>query len=193
MVLLLPARKLIDDTIITTQENAKANLRLYTEERTNKKQKRKHALEVNMMVCAGIMFLMFLGYTSLGAKITTVGHEINELKQQIAEVENTNDRLMLEVEELSSPEALAAFAEKEMGMVQTTEANVIYQEFSDSVKSDLQIAQSDSLNTVVAAQGSASVEVVDDSASHPILDTLHSLIQNFTKEKEDKIGVAQQE
>ena len=190
---MLPARKLIDDTIITTQENAKANLRLYTEERTNKKQKRKHALEVNMMVCAGIMFLMFLGYTSLGAKITTVGHEINELKQQIAEVENTNDRLMLEVEELSSPEALAAFAEKEMGMVQTTEANVIYQEFSDSVKSDLQIAQSDSLNTVVAAQGSASVEVVDDSASHPILDTLHSLIQNFTKEKEDKIGVAQQE
>ena len=102
-------------------------------------------------------------------------------------------RQMLEVEELSSPEALAAFAEKEMGMVQTTEANVIYQEFSDSVKSDLQIAQSDSLNTVVAAQGSASVEVVDDSASHPILDTLHSLIQNFTKEKEDKIGVAQQE
>ena len=60
-----------------------------------------------MMVCAGIMFLMFLGYTSLGAKITTVGHEINELKQQIAEVENTNDRLMLEVEELSSPEAVS--------------------------------------------------------------------------------------
>lgn len=193
VVFLLPARKLIDETIVTTQENAKANLRLYTEERTSKKQKKKHALEVNIMVCAGIMFLMFLGYTSLSAKVTTVGHEINELKQQIAEVDNTNDRLMLEVEELSSPEAIAAFAEKEMGMVQTTEANVIYQEFSDSIKSDLQIAQSDSLSTVTAAQGSASIEVVEDSDAHPFLDTLHSFIQNFTKEKENNIGVAQKE
>ncbi len=60
---------------------------------------------------------MALLYTATEARITAYGYEINQLKQSIDRSFNANARYQLEIEELSSPERLSAYAEENLDMV----------------------------------------------------------------------------
>jgi cell division protein FtsL len=125
---MLPERQYIDEISLYPEEQPKVHLEVYTNDK--KKTKHRHLRKLSpkqkLIVCLIVIFSMSLFYVALEAKITQVGYSVNQLQSDIAEAQKENDRLMLEVEELSSPERIAQYAGVNDGMKVVDESSILY-------------------------------------------------------------------
>lgn len=143
---MLPQRQYYDETSLYREEEQELHLKVYTNNKNKKRTKRRHLRKLSprqKLVCLFVViFAMCLVYVSLEAKITQIGYSVNQLKADIAEAQEVNDRLMLEVEELSSPQRIAQYAGAEDGMVAVDENNILY--------ADIKIADTKAASDIAA-------------------------------------------
>lgn len=125
---MLPERQFVDEASWYSREQERVHLEVYTNNRhkTKKRHLRKLSQKQKLVVCLALVFSLSLVYVSLEAKITQVGYSINQLQADITEAQEANDRLMVEVEQLTAPERIAQYAAENDGMVVAEANNIIY-------------------------------------------------------------------
>jgi len=139
-------------------------LKVYT---NNKKQTAKQAgkkySHKGLVAMAAVLMICFgLLYASLSAYATTVAYEIQSLESDISAAQTANNRLALEVEQLSAPARVVKFAESAGGMVMAGGENVLYVGANEFGSRDYQVAAAMNTNTQL---GSGSVEVVSGESA----------------------------
>ncbi|MGI5825390.1 MAG: septum formation initiator family protein [Bacillota bacterium] len=125
---MLPERQYIDEAGLYPEEQPKVHLEVYTnnKKKTKHRHLRKLSPKQKSVVCLLVIFSMCLFYVALEARITQVGYSVNQLQADIADAQEANDRLMVEVEQLASPERIAQYAGSKDGMVAVDESNILY-------------------------------------------------------------------
>ncbi len=142
---------------------------------SGKKRKRKMHYQAKTVLAVLCIFTMALLYTATEARITAYGYEINQLKQSIDAASNANARYQLEIEELSSPERLSAYAEENLDMVKPDDSSILYVD-SQGITAAEAVSVFDS--EVPSAQA-ASVEVIEGDTMHPVLATLNRMFNDY--------------
>lgn len=147
---MLPERQFVDEASWYSQEQARerVHLEVYTNNRnkTKKRHLRKLSQKQKLVLGLALVFSLSLVYVSLEAKITQVGYSVNQLQADIAEAQEANDRLMVEVEQLTSPERIAQYASENDGMVVADAQNIIY--------ADIQVGEQSKEDSKEAESGS---------------------------------------
>lgn len=134
-------------------------------------------MELLLSIC--VCFGLIMGYMVLNTQVTTVGYEIN--KQMVAndELHNENTRLLLQIEQATSPDKVATFAAEHFNMVAATEDSVIYYD-----KGDVSDSGARTVRTGMAIDsqsiGYGSVEVVESGESEGWLGMLASLWEQIS-------------
>ena len=102
--------------------------------------------EKAMVFCViGAILLMAFGFSMLEARIGIAGHRISETREAIAQAENINQRVELEIADLSSLSRIEEYAFTKLGMT--------YPQFNDIAYLNYQLPQ-----TVQVAQFAALAE-----------------------------------
>ena len=110
----MQARQFIDNTRYEHYTSSQANFEALNSQREAAKQKKERGVKVAATLALVAIFVMALAYTSIGAKITACGYEVNTLKMDIASAEYENARLLLDVESLSSAHRIQQYAKEEL-------------------------------------------------------------------------------
>ncbi|MDD2569251.1 MAG: hypothetical protein PHN47_00345 [Clostridia bacterium] len=181
---MLAARQFLNESSNVVQKQAKAKLELLNQERVCQKKERNKRVKFRITFTVVAILLVALTYTAMEAKITMYGYEINTTKLAIADIENDNAKLLLQVEELSSPERIAAYAVTELGMVQPTADHILYKEISSeiAVTGNAMVAEakaSSGMDTVVPTSAAASIEVIEGKEVHPVVSAITKLISQY--------------
>lgn len=181
---MLAARQFLEESNSTLQNQAKAKLRLLNQERVCHKKQQVKRVKVRVTATVIAIFLIALAYTAMEAQITMYGYEINSTKLAIADIENTNAKLLLQVEELSSPQRIANYAITQLGMVQPTSDHILYKKVGMDIAAAGSAVVADSgtstgMDTVVPTASSASVTVIKGEGVHPIFATISKFISQY--------------
>jgi len=168
---LLAAKK--QASVCSDKGNAISKPDLYTI--NGQKMKRKVRYQVKTVAAVLVIFSFGLLYTATESRVTTYGYEINQLKQSITETENANARVLLEIEELSSPERISTYATEALGMVKPQDGYIQYVD-SSAIVAAKNISV---LDSNVPSSQVASVEVVEGESMHPILATLNKMFNDY--------------
>jgi cell division protein FtsL len=133
-------------------------------EKANKR--RGDAVKLAVSVAAILVYL--LGITFMQAKISSAGHEINEIKAAIAETETLSAHADLQIGKSSSLNYIEAYASTELGMVYPAADNVYFldEESSYTIAS--------ARNQVVAAE-----EEQPADEEHPLWKNIGAAFENF--------------
>lgn len=137
------------------------------------KPKRKFNFQVKVVLAVIAIFAVALLYTATEAKITSYGYEINQLKQSIEEVENTNAQYRLEIEQLSSPERLSEYAAQNLSMVQPDGSNIKYVAMNTKT-----MASQPAMTASVPSGQHVEIEVLEEE-SHPVLAALAKIFDDY--------------
>lgn len=118
----------------------------------------KRADVVKIVVGVSAVFIYLLVVAFMGAKICSVGVEINSLQEQIADTEDMIARAELEIGKLASLERVETYALENLGMVYPASDDIY---FLDE-QSSLRIAQGQESLAMTAA---ASEEITTEESS----------------------------
>lgn len=134
-----------------------------------------------LKLLAGVfaVFLLGMGYMLLNTQVTVIGYEINQQMAANDELANDNTRLLLEIEQATSPEKVAGFAVEHFNMVTATEDSVIYYDASaagntpaGNVRTGMAVDQ--------AALGFGTLEIIDDGGSESLIDSIGTFWRHLT-------------
>lgn len=141
-------------------------------ERARIAELRRSRMHLLLGIC--LSFALIMGYMVLNTQVTVIGYEINRQMEANDDLHNENTRLLLQIEQATSPEKVASFAAEHFNMVTPTEDSVIYYS-----KSDLADTETKNVRTGMAIDsksiGYGSVEVVNEGETGGILGMLASL------------------
>lgn len=133
---------------------------------------RRSRMQLLLGIC--LSFALIMGYMVLNTQVTVIGYEINQQMVNNDDLHNENTRLLLQIEQATSPEKVANFAAEHFNMVTPTEESVIYYD-----KNDLAGAETKTVRTGMAIDsksiGYGNVEVVTEGESGGLLGMLASL------------------
>lgn len=141
-------------------------------ERARIAELRRSRMHLLLGIC--LSFALIMGYMVLNTQVTVIGYEINRQMEANDDLHNENTRLLLQIEQATSPEKVANFAAEHFNMVTPTENSVIYYS-----KSDLADTETKTVRTGMAIDsksiGYGSVEVVNEGETGGIWGMLASL------------------
>jgi cell division protein FtsL len=170
---------------MTDAEERRSQFKVYeteaeSEEMQQPRRKRKlhHNSKVEMLVCVILIFMMSMGYMLLNTQVTYIGYEINKQMAAIDELSNDNARLLLEIEQATSPEKVAAYAEEHFNMVAASDDNIIYYSESDTGDSVIRMADS-GMSVDPVALGSGSVEIVESGTENKLIEAFGALWESI--------------
>ena len=137
------------------------------------KQKQKENLlrKEKTLAMAGVFVVFAIGflYTFLAAQIMHQGYKINEVRSEIATVENANQRLQLEIESLRSLDRIEKIATTELNMVQPANDGITY----------VAMADFNAAAAPTAAVATPQVEVLSAKETHPLLANLTKFFRTY--------------
>lgn len=182
---MLPERQFIDEASWYPQEQEQVHLEVYTNNKPKHKKRhlRKLSQKQKLVFCLVMIFALSLVYVSLEAKITQVGYAVNQLKSDISDAQEANDRLMLEVEQLSSPERIAQYAEEKDNMVVAGEGNVLYAD----IETPEQAADEQNSTAAATEQQTAEKTEMEKSGLGPVA----SVIDKFSNARSEAAAMAE--
>ena len=161
-------------------------LRVYDGEKDKERQaavaaaERRHAAEMRrarfqVVFSIFTVFLLCMGYMYLNTQVTVVGYEINKQMAANVDLENENTRLVLQIEQATSPEKVAGYAAEHFNMVTATDDSVIYYDTAAMASADAMPTVRTGMAVDAKSIGSGSVEVLEDEGTEGFLATLGSL------------------
>lgn len=138
---------------------------------------RRSRMQLLASVC--VCFGLIMGYMMLNTQVTTVGYEINQQMAANDDLHNENTRLLLQIEQETSPEKVSKFAEEHFNMVTPTEESVIYYSREDMAKANARVVHT---GMAIDSQsiGYGTLEVVDEPDSAGLLNMLASLWEQIS-------------
>jgi cell division protein FtsL len=169
---------------LTDAEERRSQFQVYEsdagseEVQQTRKKKLHRSSKVEMLICVLLIFLMSMGYMLLNTQVTYIGYEINKQMAAIDELSNDNARLLLEIEQATSPEKVAAYAEEHFNMVVASDSNVIYYSGSETTDSVTRMADS-GMSVDSVALGSGSVEVLESGTENKLIEAFGALWESI--------------
>lgn len=154
------ANKQLEETSSYGHQKPELTLLSFEERQEQVKMKKQHARRVDSLVLVIGIFIMCLTYTIMQAQVTSIGSEINKVQTQIASIENENNRLLLEIQTATSPEAIATYAEENLNMTLAKEDQIIY--YSDDQVDSSSYTMASALSVVESGMGEGSVSIVEE-------------------------------
>lgn len=146
-------------------------------QRARNAELRRSRMQLLASIC--VCFALIMGYMMLNTQVTTVGYEINQQMAANDDLRNENTRLLLQIEQETSPEKVSKFAEEHFNMVTPTEDSVIYYSREDMAKADTKVART---GMAIDSQsiGYGTLEVVEEADSSGLLGMLASLWEQIS-------------
>ena len=190
---MLPERQYVEESWYAEEEQVR--FKVYTNNKTKHKKRhlRKLSPKSKIVLCMVFIFTFCLMYVSLEATITQVGYVVNQLQADIAVAQDVNDRMMLEVEELASPERIAQYAIQNEGMVFAAEGDVIYSDIDikSKVAEDVNVAPPVDpavAGTVTEELTSNSIAAKDENV---LVSAFASVVDKFADGRNSAAAIAQ--
>lgn len=146
-------------------------------QRARNAELRRSRMQLLASIC--VCFALIMGYMMLNTQVTTVGYEINQQMAANDDLRNENTRLLLQIEQETSPEKVSKFAEEHFNMVTPTEDSVIYYSRENMAKADTKVART---GMAIDSQsiGYGTLEVVEEADSSGLLGMLASLWEQIS-------------
>lgn len=177
---MIPARDFINERKLEQEISVNRDFEVLTTERKKTRLAAINEFKVKTLLLVITTVILLLAYTAITAKVTMYGYEINNTKVAIAEVENTNSQLIIEVESLSAPARIEAYATTELGMVVPDESTIIYSTTASIAVADEDKASITGFSSTVASN-TATIEVLDTDI-HPLIAGFKEILAKFTGE-----------
>lgn len=135
-------------------------------------------LKVQLVGSIFAIFLLSMGYMVLNTQVTVIGYEINQQMTANDDLQNENTRLVLEIEQATSPEKVAGFAAEHFNMVAATEDSVIYYDPAElgNTAPTLQTGMAVDAKSL----GYGSLEVLEDTGGDGLLGKLSAFWDNLS-------------
>lgn len=134
-------------------------------------------MQLLLSIC--VAFGLIMGYMVLNTQVTTVGYEINKQMQANEDLHNENTRLLLQIEQATSPEKVATYASENLNMVNPSESSVIYYSKNAVAKADDKVVRT-GMAIDSKSIGYGTLEVVDESEGAGLLGMLASLWEQIS-------------
>lgn len=144
--------------------------------------------KVNLMVGVFAVFLLSMGYMLLNTQVTVIGYEINQQMAANNELANDNTRLVLEIEQATSPEKVAGFAVEHFNMVTATDESVIYYDAAAAGNTAGNIRTGMAVDQ--AALGFGTLEVIDEGGSESLIESIGTFLQQLTSGSGVQLGMS---
>lgn len=157
---MLPERQYVDELSYYPEERPGVRLEVYTNDSPKRRHRhlRKLSSKQKLVICLLLVFGCSLFYVALEAKITQTGYKINQLQAEVDTATEANQRLMLEVEQLSSPERIAQYATENEGMTTVEDENILY---ANDVAAESTV---DATSAATEADATSAAETTTDAA-----------------------------
>lgn len=155
-------------------------------QRARNAELRRSRMQLLASIC--VCFALIMGYMMLNTQVTTVGYEINQQMAANDDLRNENTRLLLQIEQETSPEKVSKFAEEHFNMVTPTEKSVIYYSREDMAKADTKVVRT---GMAIDSQsiGSGTLEIVEEADSSGLLGMLASLWEQISTGSAISVGM----
>lgn len=134
---------------------------------------------IQLLLSICVAFGLIMGYMVLNTQVTTVGYEINKQMQANEDLHNENTRLLLQIEQATSPEKVATYASENLNMVNPSESSVIYYSKNIVATTDDKVVRT-GMAIDSKSIGYGTLEVVDESESTGLLGMLASLWEQIS-------------
>ena len=135
-------------------------------------------VKVKLLAAVFAVFLLGMGYMVLNTQVTVIGYEINQQMAANDELANENTRLLLAIEQATSPEKVAGYAVEHLNMVTATEDSVIYYDAAETAAAATAVRTGMAVDQ--AALGYGTLEVIDDGTSDGFLGSISAFWQKIT-------------
>lgn len=146
------------------------------------------SLKIQLLVCIAALFVLIMGYMFINTQVTMIGYEINKQVKLNDELQNENNRLVLQIEQATSPEKVATFAAEHFNMVSPTEETVIYYDTTNWQTESAPVVRT-GMAVDAKSIGYGTLELVDDDESGGLLGMLGSLIEQITADDTVSLGM----
>lgn len=188
---MIPERQYLEESWYAEEEQVQFKVYTNNKHKHKKRHLKKLSPKSKMILCLVFVFAFSLTYVSLEARITQVGYVVNELQTDIAEVQKNNDRMMLEVEALASPDRIAQYAAESEGMVFAAQSNVIYADIDlqSKVAEDAAAAEN-SVSTVADSNETVNENSVADSDKNFLVSAFSSVLDKFSAGRNNAATIA---
>jgi cell division protein FtsL len=137
------------------------------------KVKRANMFIAKIVVVSGVLLAVLTGLllTATHAQITYKTDNIIQLKREISDLHNANERLKLEIARLKSLDRVEMIATTELGMIQPGINEIEYIAFEDTdTQADL------TEQGALGEESTAAVEVASGKKFHPIILVVNKLV-----------------
>lgn len=150
----------------------------YHEERSVRRSKAKSnkagMLAVKLIVVGCVLLAVVTGLmlTATHSQVTHRSDKINQIKGEISDLQNANERLKLEIARLKSLDRIELIATTELGMIQPDMDDIEYIAYGDD---------KEKTPTAEAFEGekTAAVEVPSEEMVHPIILAVNKMVSNY--------------
>lgn len=171
---------------LTEAEQRRRALQVYEKtpaEAAEIEAQKEHAAElrrsrISLLCGISLVFALCMGYMLLNTQVTVIGYEINRQMAANNDLANDNTRLLLEIEQATSPEKVASFAMEHFNMVTATEDSVIYYD-AGAVYDDAP-AMRTGMAVDEAVLGFGTVEVLAETEDSGFIQTFGNFWQQIT-------------
>lgn len=186
---MLPERQYVDELSYYPEERPGVHLEVYTNDSPKRRHRRLRKLssKQKLMICLLVVFSCSLFYVALEAKITQTGYEINQLRAEVDTATEVNQRLMLEVEQLSAPERIAQYAAENEGMTAVGDENILY---ANDVAAESSTAEENNAAGTAAA-GAAKEAAEETESDGGVVSAFSTLLGNLASARAEAAQLAQ--
>jgi cell division protein FtsL len=147
--------------------------------RPKAKNKNKNMLLAKVVVVGSVLFAVLIGLllTATHAQITSKTDNIIRIKNEISDLQNTNERLKLEIARLKSLDRVELIATTELGMIQPGINEIEYIAFEDIEEAAVSPREN------ASQEIPAAVEVASEKKMHPIILAVNKLVFDYVYPK----------
>ncbi|MGI6066989.1 MAG: septum formation initiator family protein [Bacillota bacterium] len=141
------------------------------------KRRVKKCAAVEKLVITGCVILALavgLLFTATQAMVTERSAKITQIKTEITDLQNANERLKLEIARLKSLDRIEMIAMTELGMVQPELSSIQFIAVDDRQEENSQVAFSPT-----AVNNNGKVEVKNGEKMHPALQAVSQMVTNY--------------
>ena len=139
--------------------------------RTKVKKASMLQAKIALVGCVLLAVVTGLLLTATHAQIISKTDNIIQIKAEISDLQNANERLKLEIARLKSLDRVEMIATTELGMIQPGINEIEYIAFEDN--------PAGSTNQDVPGEEKATVEVASEKKIHPFILAVNRLVANF--------------
>lgn len=148
-----------------------------------KRRAKKSAAGEKLAITGCVILALIVGilFTATQAMVTERSAEIIQVKSEISDLQNANERLKLEIAKLKSLDRIEMIARTELGMVQPELSSIQYIAFEDRQGKNLAVAFSptEEDNKEKAEVNNGKVEVKSGEKMHPALEAVSRMVTNY--------------